>query len=373
MNELANAPVELVARGETIVKLENSTQMSIAIQRPRDEKKILTDCLKELDLYPSMAEEAIYNKPVGKDDKGKMKYAEGLSIRAAESIGNRWDNSSFGVEIVAEDEESASIAAVWLDYERNTRHIAMQRVSKFYKSKTGQIIRHSPDRFDLVLKANGSKNLREIILRSLPAGLKKEYEIKARNILKGGSLPGQRMAVVNRFADLGVIQRKIEEFQGKGKDEWTREDVIELAGLANAIRDGETSIEETFGGKESSKKEDPQVKSGLQPKETIVDVEPEKTEEVQIEDNPTEAEALEAAKVAGMVPEEKYNKGENLPEDPNKKIVAEFTKTILIFQKKKDLREWYEKSRGEWKKSFDAKMYLEITRLINDRLGKMKE
>lgn len=319
-----------------------------------------------------MAEEAIYNKPVGKDTTtGKMKYAEGLSIRAAESIGNRWDNSSFGVEIVGEDDESASIAAVWLDYERNTRHIAMQRVSKFYKSKTGQIIRHSPDRFDLVLKANGSKNLREIILRSLPAGLKKEYEIKARNILKGGSLPGQRTAVVGRFSDLGVTQQRIEEFQGKMKDEWSREDVIELAGLANAIRDGETSIEETFGSKETPKKEESQPKSGLQPKETIVDVEPEKTPETQAEDNPTEAEALEAEKAAGMIPEEGPPREEKPSEDPDKKIIADFAKGIFAFQKKKDLREWYEKNRGEWKKAYDPKMYLEITRLVNDRLGKV--
>ncbi len=262
--ESAKAPMELVAQGATIVKLENAEQMAIAVQRPRDEALILHDCLHELDLYPTMAKEAIYNKPVGKDDKGEMKYAEGLSIRAAESLGNRWNNSSYGVEIVSEDEETATIAAVFLDYEKNTRHVAMQRVSKFYKTKGGQIVRHGPDRFDLVLKANSSKNLREIVLRSLPAGLKKEYETKARNILKKEPLGQQRTAVLERFADLGVSPEQLETWKSKPINEWKREDIVEALGIVNALRDGELSIEGVFGKPQEVKK---QPEPGLQVKE----------------------------------------------------------------------------------------------------------
>lgn len=262
--ESAQAPMELVAQGATIVRLENAEQMAIAVQRPRDEALILHDCLHELDLYPTMAREAIYNKPVGKDDKGEMKYAEGLSIRAAESLGNRWNNSSYGVEIVSEDEETATIAAVFLDYEKNTRHVAMQRVSKFYKTKGGQIVRHAPDRFDLVLKANSSKNLREIVLRSLPAGLKKEYETKARNILKKEPLAQQRTAILERFAELGVSVQQLETWKSRPIKEWKKEDIIEALGVVNALRDGELSIEGVFGKPTEAKKE---FIPGLQVKE----------------------------------------------------------------------------------------------------------
>lgn len=242
----SQVPMELVAQGATLVKLENDTQMAIAVQRPRDEAKILGAALKELDLYPSMAKEAIYVKPVGKDDSGQMKTAEGLSIRAAESLANRWDNSSWGTTIIAEDEESATIAAVFLDYEKNTRHVKEQRVSKFYKTRQGQIVRHGPDRFDIVLGANGSKNLREVILRSLPAGLKKEYETKARGILKKEPLAQQRTAVLERFVELGVTQEQLEVWRQKPIKEWKREDVLDGLGLANAIRDGEAMIETVF-------------------------------------------------------------------------------------------------------------------------------
>jgi hypothetical protein len=244
--EEAQAPMELVSQGATIVKLENSTQMAIAVQRPRDEAKILTAALKELDLYPSMAREAIYVKPVGKDEKGDMKSVEGLSIRAAESLANRWNNSSWGTTIISEDEESATIAAVFLDYEKNTRHVKEQRVSKFYRARTGNITRYAPDRFDTVMGANGSKNLREVILRSLPAGLKKEYEIKARIILKKEPLSAQRTAVLERFLDLGVTQEQLEVWKQKSIKEWKKEDVIDALGLVNALRDGEASIEAVF-------------------------------------------------------------------------------------------------------------------------------
>lgn len=264
--ESSQAPIELIAQGASIVKLENATQMQIAMQRPREEAKILSESLKELDIYPSMAREAIYNKPVGKDDKGEMKYVEGLSIRAAESLANRWDNSSWGTTIISEDEESATIAAVFLDYEKNTRHVKEQRVSKFYKSKQAQITRYAPDRFDIVLGANGSKNLREVILRSLPAGLKKEYETKARNILKKEPLAAQRQSIIERFADLSVTIEQLENWKQKALKEWKKEDIIDALGLANAIRDGEATIEGVFGPPGNGKPKE-EILPGLKAKE----------------------------------------------------------------------------------------------------------
>lgn len=252
--ESAPAPMELLAQGAAIVKMENTVQMRLAIERPRDESKILAAALRELDIYPSMAREAIYNKPVGKDDKGEMKYVEGLSIRAAESLANRWSNSSWGATITAEDEESATIAAVFLDYEANTRHVKERRVSKFYRSKSGQITRYAPDRFSTILDANGSKNLREVILRSLSAGLKKEYETKARNILSKEPIAAQRQAIIERFADLGITSEQLEAWKKKPLKEWKKPEIMEALGLVNALRDGETTIEEVFGHKNGDKK-----------------------------------------------------------------------------------------------------------------------
>lgn len=250
-----NPQAELLREGAAIVRLENNTQMQIAVQRPRDEAKILSDALKELDLYPSMAEEVMYSKPVGKDDNGKMKYAEGLSIRTAESLANRWSNSAFGCEIVTEDEQGVILAAVFLDYEANTRHVVQKKVSRYYKAKTGEKRLHPPDRFtDIVIPANQSKLLREVILRSLPAGLKKEYEEKARKILGSGDKMKRSTKLVAGFLRLGVSKSKLEELAGKKVDDLTPEEITDLIGVGNAIRDGETTIEQLIVEKTAGEK-----------------------------------------------------------------------------------------------------------------------
>lgn len=240
----------IVLGGNTLVRLENETQLAVSVQRPRDEAKILKASLAELDLYPSLAEGAIYIKPVGKTESGKMTYAEGLSIRTAESLSMRWGNNAYGVDIVGEDEDSATIAAVYLDYEANIRRVKQQRVSKWFKRRNGQLQKYAPDRFDVVLNANGSKILREVILRSLPAGLKKEYENKARDLL-GNKVDSKRQAIVSRFKTLGVEQEKLISYVGKPVDEWKKDEMVTLLGIYNALRDGELTVKDVFEGEET--------------------------------------------------------------------------------------------------------------------------
>jgi DNA replication initiation complex subunit (GINS family) len=256
--------MELVSSGATLVKLENTTQMQVAVQRPRNEDRVLSAALAELERYPSMADEAIYSKPVGKDpDTQAMKYVEGLSIRAAESLANRWTNSAYACDIVNEDQGTITIAAIFMDYEGNTRHVVQRRVSKFYKKKNStQIAQYSPDRLDVVVAAAMSKALREVILRSLPAGLKKEYEHKAYKVLDMQPLEQRQIAIVARFKEVGIKRDALETHAGKKIEQLTAEDLKVYTGLLNAIRDGEISAEETLGIKKEEKPADT-VKPGI--------------------------------------------------------------------------------------------------------------
>jgi hypothetical protein len=255
--EGAGAQERIISGGAALVKLENETQMMLAIQQPRDETKILSAALKELEIYPSLAEEAIYNKPVGKKD-GVMQYAEGLSIRTAESLANRWKNSAYGVDIVEEDDDTVTIGAVFLDMENNTRHARKARISKWYttsEARGKQQVKLTPDRLDLKLKAEGSKLLRETILSSLPAGLRMEYRLKAEEVLKGGEKDGKlekrRITIVSKFATVGVNTDMLIKYKGKEIEAWQHADIIELLGVFKAIQEGETTVEATFRGEEA--------------------------------------------------------------------------------------------------------------------------
>jgi hypothetical protein len=238
--------------GLTLVKIENETQMTMAVQRPRDEALILKAALDELSLYPEMAEDAVYRKPVGKEQvapgKWEMKYAMGLSIRAAEALAYRWKNNGFGAEILSDDGEIVSGVAVWVDYESNNRRTFPFRVSRKYKTKGGGMAIHKEDRFhDLVVPARQSKALREVILRSLPPGLKCEYERKALEI-RSKQKPTERWAkMLRKFGPLGVSQDDLEKMMEKEAKAFTAEDFDTILGVYNAIMDGDTTVSQAFG------------------------------------------------------------------------------------------------------------------------------
>lgn len=260
--------MEILKEGGALIRLENTTQMQIAVQRPRDEAKILSDSLKELELYPSMAEEVLYSKPVGKEEgTNQQKYVTGLSIRTAESLANRWTNSAYGCDVIAEDADSVTLAAVFMDYENNTRHVMQKKVSKSYKAKGGAIVRYPPDRFnDVVLPANQSKLLREVILRSLPAGLKSEYEDKARTILGAGDKTNRSNKMLRAFLRLGIAKSQLEELAGKKVADFTNDDISEYIGIHNALRDGETTMGQLIAEKTGAEKlGDRMNKNGQQP------------------------------------------------------------------------------------------------------------
>jgi len=239
--------------------------MQVAVQRPRDEQLILKRSLEELEIYPSMAQEAIYARPVGKETgSSNQKIVEGLSIRAAESLANRWANSAYGAEIVSDDGTLVTIAAVFMDYEHNTRHVVQRRVNRFYKAAKGGVREFSPDRFETIVSANISKCLREVILRSLPAGLKKEYEQKAKATNASKDIRKRRSLMVKAFAELGITKAQIEEKFGL-VSKMKHADLDTITGIYNAVRNGEVPKEEVFTVKSEAKRAEP-AQPNLTPK-----------------------------------------------------------------------------------------------------------
>ncbi len=245
---METVPEKLVKEGVSLIKLENDTQMMISIQRPRDEEKILKACLKELDTYRSCADEALYIKPVGKNDKGEMQFADSLSIRAAESLANRWTNNAYACDKIDEDDESITLAGIWLDYETNIRRVLLKRVSKSYTQRaTRKRIYHNDDRLELVVSANQSKLLREVILRNLPAGLKKEYENKAWQLLETEDREKKLVKIKRLFEQHSITLVDLASILGKELQKASNKDLIKLGGMFNSLRDGEITKEALLG------------------------------------------------------------------------------------------------------------------------------
>ena len=242
---------DLLQSGNALVRLENTTQMTIAVQRPRNETQVLASALATLATYPDAAEEAVYNKPVGFEG-GKQNYAEGLSVRAAEDLMQRWGNCAAGVDIVEVDGDNRLVTGVFCDYERNVRIAIPRRVSAKYKQsakKGGAVVTRSPEMFDQVTNAEVSKALREAVLRGLPAGLKKAYMQKAKEIIGKGAKDNSKTitSLVSAFGEHGVSAGVIERHLGHPCSDITPQEVVELRGIYNAIHNMESSPDEAFG------------------------------------------------------------------------------------------------------------------------------
>lgn len=277
---ILNGQERLLQEGNNLMRLENTTQMMVAVQRKRNEEEIRKACLAELDLYPTLAEKVIYRKPVGRmarcprcgADTNYRKqcpkceaeipevYAENLNIRAAESLTNRWGNNASGCDVTEDNDDYVILTAAYLDYESNMRRMRQQLVPKSYTTREKRVLRYTPDRFATMLNGVASRMLREVMLRSLPAGLKADYEQKARDLMEQTPLAERQVKMLAQFSRLGVTARQIEGLKGKLLTEFSQEDYTDLIGVYNAITTGEDRVADIFGADGESQAED---KSGL--------------------------------------------------------------------------------------------------------------
>lgn len=250
----ADGPTTLVAMGHAVLRIENETLAQVAIQRPRDEAKVLGGALKELELVPEEASRAYYEIPYRDTAPGgeqKMVKVTGPSIKAATALARRWGNCSATARILGEDADSIELEGVFIDFETSVRFTRPHRVSKYMKTRRG-IVTLDPKRLEAAVGAGASKAMRNAILTGLPAYLVAAYDRRAREIA-GGKAEAPldtktRGAIVKAFSEFKVEEKHLAAYLEKPAAEWTGADRASLIGVYNAIKDGQTTAAEVFFG-----------------------------------------------------------------------------------------------------------------------------
>ncbi len=260
---------DLVQQGATIVQIENDTQRTIAIQRPRDEEKVLKDALKELELYPQFAEKAYYVIPYKTGDGDKTQDVKGPSIKAAMALGRRWGNAANGGRIIGEDDRRVQMEGVFLDYETNFRTVRPMSISKTaWSKKFGKVIPLRDDRLNMAIQAGASKAIRNAILAALPVGLVEEYTATAMKIAASGvkrkgetvkPIKERIAAMYAAFAAVAVDKKAIDGYLAEHPDLGNDEGILaHMIGVYNAISDGQASVEEVFPALQKEPLKEPQ-------------------------------------------------------------------------------------------------------------------
>jgi hypothetical protein len=255
LQEQASGATTLVAQGEALIRIENENMLRVAVERPRDEGRVLEGALRELDLVPEEAASAYYSIPY--KDEGRTVHVEGPSIKAAMALARRWGNCTPRVRVDAEDAQAWTFTGVFTDYETSFRVERPFQALKYMKRRDGKVQLLAGKQLEAAFQAGVSKALRNVILAGLPAFLIKRYFQRAKELV---AVSTKVPDIIRAFKSLGVQQEQLERHLELPVEKWMPEDVATLRGVYTAIKDGATTAEETFGtGAVGSLPEGPQV------------------------------------------------------------------------------------------------------------------
>ena len=282
LNVAQNLPPDLM-----LLKMENESIMAVARTVPRDPMKIVNQLRELIEAYPAAADEAIYSKPVGtvtaltcadcgvkyevasvdkdtccpacesqkkKDMHPVKKYAEGLSIRAAESIRSIFGYTRLATTVQMLPDGSAKITGVLVDYAAGNLTSDERIVSPMYKSRSGQMVRMAEDRFlNVAVKAEKAKLRRDVILDSVPnivkAMFRDECEKRMQDLVSPELI---EQKIIPAFAEFGITEDHLNKIVGRPKGVgWKEQDRMMLKKLLTALKNEETTVREVLADLES--------------------------------------------------------------------------------------------------------------------------
>lgn len=279
------APVEHdddgVTEGMAIVSTaEINQQIATAHRFPRSMTNFRRRVYEMVTLDIDTAESCIYAVP--RDGK----IIDGPSIRFAEILLVGWGNHRSAAEVTNIDEEFIIAEGVFFDLETNGAIKAkiMRRITGKPSREFPKGRRYSQDMIATTGNAACSIALRNAVLRGIPKALWKDIFDEAKKVAGGSAhtFIARRDKVIKELGIQGATPDQIFLLLGiKGMDDMQTEHLVHLRGLQNAIKDGETTVDEAFG---------PQLKPGQ--------VAPPQPQRSEFEPKPTEAKAADAPEAA---------------------------------------------------------------------------
>ena len=230
---------------QAITSGEIDTQISTAKKYPRSLQQFKQRATTMATLDEETAASCIYRRPVGKEQNGQMKYAEGKSIRLAEIVGAAYGNLRVGSMIIEQTDRQVKARGMAHDLETNfasASEVIESTVDKYGKP-------YSERMRVIVAKAALSKARRDATFQVVPSALCKSIEDAARKTAIGttATLEKRRAAAMGWIAKCGVAQERVfAALDIKGVSDIGIETLETLTGLKTAIKDGDTTVEDAF-------------------------------------------------------------------------------------------------------------------------------
>lgn len=180
----------------------------------------------------------------GKD--GQKSIIEGPSIRLAEIIASSWGNLRIAAMLIADDGKFITVQGACHDLETNVSQVVpIQR-----KVTTSKGYRFSDDMVNVTTNAASAIARRNAILAVVPPAIFKPVYKRIKDKAIGNvanNLEQRRANMLKTYALVGVTKEMLcKHINVENVEDMTAEHVVNLLSLWNSLRDGQTTIEETF-------------------------------------------------------------------------------------------------------------------------------
>lgn len=244
MNQESN-DLEIIPSGqmEAMERASIDVQICTAKKYPRTLSAVKAQMLSFATLDVETAAGCFFTLPARKGGDGKP--IQGPSIRMAEIALSSFQNIRAGARKISDDGKTVTVQGVCHDLQNNV--CVSVEVQRRVTTKEGR--RYSDDMVNMTCNAACSIALRNAVFRVVPLALVKPIYESAKRVAVGDAktLVTRRADAVAHFTKMGVDKARIFAAVGaKALEDIGLEHLETLIGFANAIKDGDASIDETF-------------------------------------------------------------------------------------------------------------------------------
>lgn len=221
---------------------EINAQVTTAKKYPRSIKRFQNSVREMACLNEDVASECMYSLRRG------GKTIEGPSARFAEIVASAWGNCRVGARIVAEDERFVTAQGAFMDLQNNVA--ITYETKRRITDKNGNT--YSDDMIGVTANAACSIALRNAVFKGIPKALWKPVYDEARQTAVGDAttLATRRDKMMGYFVKLGASPEQVFALlEVKGIEDITLEHLAILKGVATAIKEGDSTVDQAFGAK----------------------------------------------------------------------------------------------------------------------------
>jgi phosphoribosylformylglycinamidine (FGAM) synthase PurS component len=246
---------------QAINRSEVDMQISTAKAYPRDVQAAIKRIEDLASLDRETAEDCFY--VLRRNGATGQTTIEGLSVRMAEIIAGAWGNLRVQARIIGNDGKTITAQAVCHDLETN--FAVSVEVKRRITDKNGKT--YSEDLQVVTGNAACAIAFRNAVLKVVPKAITKKAINNIKQVALGKALDVEtsRQNCIANFAKLGVTAEMLCQYLDiKSVEEIGKEQIFELRATWNAIKEGTTSVQETFVQPQEEKRIAEKAKSKAQ-------------------------------------------------------------------------------------------------------------